>query len=160
MAIARWNPLAELSTLNAAMDQLFDELTGASISPEERLEWPLRQLSVDVVETVAGYELKAYVPGFKPEEVAVTWSEGTLSIEATHAQEKEAQGGRYLRRELTQGNFRRQIVLPPDVIAEHIEADVENGMLKVTIPRATKPEPRRIPVSSAAEATTTPVKKS
>jgi HSP20 family molecular chaperone IbpA len=51
-----------------------------------------------------------------------------------------------MRRELAFGNYRRQISLPGDVRGDDIKATLDNGVLNVVVPRAPKPEPRKIQV--------------
>ncbi len=143
MAISRWSPVSELTNLHTAMDRLFGDIaeqgTGSSMLPALRLP-------VDVIETEKGYEIRAPIAGFRPEDVEVDVSDGVLSIRAVRRDEREDKKGDYLRREVAYGEFRRMIVLPPDVRAEEINAEFDNGMLVVEIPRTRKPEPRRVQV--------------
>jgi HSP20 family protein len=107
---------------------------------------PTYRLPVDIVESDSGYTVKAPVPGFRPEDVEVTFSDGVLSIEARRSEEAERAEGNYVRREVAAGNYRRLIALPDDVQAEQIKASFDNGMLTVEVPRAPRPEPIRIQV--------------
>ena len=141
MAISRWTPLSELSNLHGAMDRLFGDFFPSTAGEDDQAAWPARYLPVDIVETDEGYRLEASVPGFKPEEVDITFADGTLSLVAERRAERAAPSARYLRRELAWGNFRRQIALPADVVPEQIQAEFENGVLTVLIPRAAKPSP-------------------
>ena len=56
-------------------------------------------------------------------------TDGVLSIEAKRSEEKTEEKGRYLRREVFSGNYRRQLTLPREVKAEDIKARFENGTL-------------------------------
>src|SRR3981189_2926722 len=111
MAIARWSPLQELTTLHTTMDRLFSDI--AENSPNSGgTDLATFRLPVDITETDNGDLIKAPVPGFKPEEVEVSLSDGVLSIKAEHKEEKTEQKKNYLRREVAYGNFERMIALP------------------------------------------------
>ena len=145
MAIARWSPFQELTTLHTTMDRLFtDMLEGGDDTATSGM--PTFRLPIDISETDNGYLIKAPIAGFKPEEVEVHLSDGVLSISAKHKEEKTEKKGKYLRREVALGNFERQIALPKDVRGEDIKATFNNGVLAVEVPRAPKSQPKRIEV--------------
>src|SRR5439155_21019816 len=110
----------------------------------EGMMGPTYYLPVDIKETDNGYLVEAPVPGFKPEDVEVTFSDGVLSINASRREEREEKEGRYLRREIAFGNYQRRIALPGDVQAKNITARFDDGARREEGPRATKPEPRRV----------------
>jgi HSP20 family protein len=140
MAIARWNPTNELSSLRTTMDRLFGELM------EDGMQAPSYRLPVDITETDDRYVIRAPVPGFEPDEVDITVADGVLGIMATHKEDKEEKEGRFIRREVAFGNYMRQIALPGDVKGEDVQADFENGVLTIEIPRARRPRPVRVEV--------------
>lgn len=113
---------------------------------------PTYHLPVDIVETDGGYRIQAPVPGFKPEDVEVTFSDGVLTINAKRSEEQTRQEGNYLRREVAMGNYQRQTTLPGDVRADSINASFDNGLLTVEVPRAPKPEPVRIKIRPGEQA--------
>jgi len=147
VAIARWRPANDLASLHTTMDQLFSDVFGDSFGRmgEDR-GLATFHLPVDIRETENGYMIEAPVPGFNPEDVEITFSDGVLTINATHREEKEEPEGQYLRREIAFGNYQRRIALPGDVQADGIRATFDNGVLRVEVPRAPRPEPRRIQV--------------
>lgn len=154
MAVVPWRPISELASMHSMMDRLFNETFGDMFEGmqgrDERQEGrpPTFQLPVDIMETENGYRIKAPVPGFKPEEVEVTYADGTLAINANHREERTEERGSVRRREIAFGNYRRQIPLPGDVRADDIHASFENGMLTVDVPSAPRPQPVRIPISA------------
>jgi HSP20 family protein len=107
-------------------------------------------LPIDVSETDEGYRVQATLPGFQPEHVDVTVTDGVLSIEAKRSEEKTEEKGRYLRREVFSGNYRRRLTLPGDVKPEDIKASFENGVLTVQVPRVPKPEPVKVAISAGS----------
>lgn len=157
MTLARWSPTSELTNLHTAMDRLFSDLFGeASHSPLTaaigRAGAPTFQLPVDVEEVDNGYRIQAPVPGFKPEDVEVTFSDGVLTINARRSEEKSRQEGNYLRREVAFGNLQRHITLPAQVRADEIKARFDNGILTVEVPRAQKSRATRIRIQPGVQA--------
>jgi HSP20 family protein len=84
----------------------------------------------DIQRTENGYRLDVPVPGFKPDEINVTIEERQLTIE-----------GKTDRR-----HFTRAVVLPEEIDADHVEANVEHGMLTLNLPLHPREQPRRIEV--------------
>jgi HSP20 family protein len=114
---------------------------------------PNNRLPVDIQQTENGYVVRAPVAGFKPEEVEVTFSDGVLAINAQHREEKteKQKKGQYIRREVSYGNYQRQIMLPGDVQSDKITATFDNGILTIEVPRTRRPEPRKIQVKGGEQ---------
>lgn len=150
----RWSPATELANLHSSMDRLFEDFFGGSVSEgngNQPRSVPTYALPLDVREVGTGYEIRAQVPGFKPEEVDVTFTDGVLRIQAQHSERSEQQSGGWLRREVAYGNYQRAIQLPGDVNQEDISAHFENGILTVSVPKVPRPQPKKIEVTSGSE---------
>src|SRR5437867_1305336 len=119
MALSRWSPIGELAGLHTAMDRLFSDFFGGPWLESGETGSRTWYLPIDVVDQGQAYEVKAAVPGFSPEEVELTYSDGMLNISAQHKQESSSKQGSYLRRELTYGSFARSVQLPGDVKEDH-----------------------------------------
>ena len=154
MRMARWNPSNDLAGLHSAMDRLFSDVFGERWSdwtqPESGSQTGQQtfHLPVDISRHDNGYRIEAPVPGFRPEDVEVTMTDGVLNIEARRRNERTRQEGDYLRREVMFGDFRRQVPLPGDVRADEIKASFDSGVLTVDIPRTQKAPPKRIPIQA------------
>ena len=148
MAITRWNPWNDLFDLQGQVDQLFQSLTGASTRQAGGSE--TMNLPVDIRQTDNEFVIEASVPGFRPEEVEVTFDDGMLTIRGQRQVENEETLGQYVRRERRLTSVYRQIGLPAEVRADEIKASFDNGVLRVAVPRAQKAQPRRIPVAAGA----------
>jgi HSP20 family protein len=145
MALVRWNPWGELFDLHSQMDQLFQSLTTESANDGGQFT----NLPVDIRQTADAYTIEASVPGFKPENVEVTFDDGILTIRGQQRSEEQKQGS-YVRRERKLASVYRQISLPAEVRAEEISANFEHGVLTITIPRAQKAQPKRIQVQTGS----------
>jgi HSP20 family protein len=146
MAVVRWNPWGELTSLHDQMDQLFQQVFGEPIARRDGGE--LLTLPVDIRQTDAAYILEASVPGFSPEDVEVTFDNGILTIRGERREQGEKTEGEYVRRERRLASVFRQVTLPSEVEADRISAGFENGVLTVTVPRVAKAQPKRIPVAA------------
>jgi len=134
MALSRWSPFTTLPDLFGGWEP-FGALT--------------YRAPVDVQRTETGYRVQAALPGFKPEDVEVTLEQGTLTISARRSEQKQTEQGRYLRREVYSGSYRRQLVLPTGVGADDVKAAFENGMLTIDVTHAPASKAVRIPVAGA-----------
>ena len=166
MAIVRWSPANDLASLHSAMDRLFSDVFGdvfTSGTPGQgterteggdggRRRLPTYHLPVNISETKDGYRIEAPVPGFRPEDVEVTFSDGILAIHAQRKEEETRKEDSYMRREVAMGHYRRQVSLPADVRGDDIKATFDNGVLTVIVPRVPRPEPKRIQVQVGEQA--------
>ena len=84
----------------------------------------------DVTRTDGGYEVEVPVPGFKPDQVEVTFKDGILSV-----------NGKNDRR-----TFARSFTVPEDVDVDNIDAQVHDGMLVLTLNRRPEAQPKRITI--------------
>lgn len=147
MAIVRWDPFTELTTMTRAMDRILRDSVGSQLLSEgSGGARPASYLPVDVRETQGGYEIQCNLAGFKPEEVEITYSDGVLSIEAQRQTEQKTEEGRWLQREVFQGDWVRRISLPGDIKVDEIAASFDIGVLTVAVPIAPKAQPVKISV--------------
>lgn len=102
-------------------------------------------LGINIREEQDAYVLSALVPGIKAEELNIQVLDDVVRIEAEY--KAEEQDG-YLVRELPNGSFTRSLRLPAPIDAEHVEADVTNGILTLTLPKAESARPKQIKIKS------------
>lgn len=150
MALVRWNPWTDLFSLHDQMDQLFSQAYGgeAPARSSGAADEGWMTLPVDIRQTEEAFTIQASVPGFRPEDVEVTVEEGVLSIRGRLSHSHESGEPGWVRRERRLGSFHRQIGMPAEARAEEISAEFENGVLTITVPRAQKARPKRIPVTA------------
>jgi len=147
MTITWWSPSADLMRAQRAMDRVFDQFFGDEAPQGEGGNPPTYYLPVDIFESDDAYTLVTSVPGFREDQVEVTLEEGILSIKA-RAESPQAPG-RWLRQERPFGSWVRRLEVPQQSESTRISAQFENGVLTVTIPKAAKPQPVKIPVTAS-----------
>ena len=100
-------------------------------------------MKTDVRETENTYELDIDLPGFKKEDVSLKLDDGYLTIGAVKSLEKDSgndKDGKYIRRERYEGQCSRSFFVGKGVQAKDISAKFEDGILKVSVPKAAQPE--------------------
>ncbi len=141
--LSRWDPFREMMTMRRAMDRLID-----SSLTDETTSTPEWGLPLDVVENENGYVVKASLPGIKPEDLNITYDQGMLTISGEIKDESDKQQGQYHMRERRFGTFSRTISLPSTVKPEDIQANYQDGVLTLTLPKSEETKPKRIQVKS------------
>jgi HSP20 family protein len=108
--------------------------------------------SVDVHEEAERFIVRADLPGVDAKDIEITAEDGVLTLRGERQAEKREQNGGTQRVERVAGKFVRRFTLPETAQADAISATQKNGVLEVTIPKQSKPEPRRIKVETKVEA--------
>ena len=101
-------------------------------------------MKTDVREKEDSYELDIDLPGFKKEEITVELKNGCLTISATKGMEKEEseKDGKYIRQERYTGACSRSFYVGSEVTPAQIGAKYEDGILRISIPKAVKQLPQ------------------
>ena len=99
-------------------------------------------MKTDVRELDGSYELDIDLPGFKKDEISVDLKNGYLTIGATKGVDKDEKdkNGKYIRRERYAGVCSRSFYVGNVVRPEDISAKYEDGILKLSVPKAVKKE--------------------
>lgn len=102
---------------------------------------------VDWKETPEAHVFKADLPGLKKEEVKVEVEEGrVLQISGERSVEKEDKNDTWHRVERGHGKFLRRFWLPENAKVDAVKAQLENGVLTVTVPKSEVKKPDVKPV--------------
>ena len=108
-------------------------------------------MRTDVIEKDNAYQLEAELPGFNKEDIRIDLKNDTLTISASHSDNKDEkdENGKYIRRERRSSSFQRSFHAE-GLKPEDISAQYKNGILTVTLPKKeaipAKEEPIRIEV--------------
>lgn len=149
MALMRWDPFSEALSLREAMDRLFEE---SFVRPLRG--WPTRvatglAVPVDMYETDDNLVVSADLPGLKPEDVDISITENTLTIKGEFRSEEEGERGNVHFQERRYGKFQRSIALPSNVDTNAAEAEFEDGVLQVSLPKSEEAKPKQIKVKKS-----------
>lgn len=96
---------------------------------------------LDVQDLEHSYRVEAELPGVMKEEIKLDYHDGVLSICVNRTQDVEEDESQYIRRERRMASMSRSIRLP-DVIAGDIDARLEDGILKIQLPKTENAEKR------------------
>lgn len=98
---------------------------------------------IDIIDEEDKLKIQAFVPGIKPENLDIEVDKDTLTLRGESPWEEH---GDYYACELPHGKVYRQIRLPLDVQSEKAQANFENGLLTITLPKSAETRRHRIKV--------------
>jgi HSP20 family protein len=146
MALVRWEPVRELSSLQNEMNRLFttffDTPTNGSGETTARRWIP----AMDLVETDDHFVLKADLPGLAEGDVTLEVEDNVLTVSGERKAEHEDKREGYVRVERSYGAFRRSLTLPEGIDPEGVTARFDKGVLEVRIPKPEERKPRRVAI--------------
>ncbi len=93
--------------------------------------WP----RVDVVDHDDSIEVRAALPGYAKDEVEVTLTDHTVTVEGHKKSEEKEEEAQYYRHEIRAEDFVRTVTLPEDVDEMKAEATFREGILELTAPK-------------------------
>jgi HSP20 family protein len=150
--VRRTSPIGELVSLRQAMDRLFEDsfVRGPLGGFDQAGTLPL-----DVTSTADALVVEAAMPGIKPEDVEITVENGTLTIRGQHREERKTGEGESLVQEIRRSSVVRTVSLPQGLEPDKATASFEDGILKLSIPKAEQVKPRQIRISPTTEGSAT-----
>jgi HSP20 family protein len=146
MAIVRWEPFRELSTIQSEMNRLFNSAFDAPTPGDGGSTLRRWMPPMDLVETEDDFVLRADLPGMSEDDVKVEFEDGTLTISGERKSEHETKNEGYYRVERAYGSFSRSLTLPRGVDPERVTARFDKGVLEVRVPKPEERKPRRIEI--------------
>ena len=137
MAFTRWDPLRDL----LALHEQLGHLVGADA--------PGWTPPVDLYETPREFVLTAELPGLRRDQIEIQAEENRVLIRGARSAtaDREIPCEQYHRVERGHGHFSRAFALPEPIDVEAITADLKDGVLTVTLPKAADRGTRRIEVT-------------
>lgn len=142
--LTRWSPVRDLAAMEVdRLNRMFEAAfagepmaSGAWVPAVDIFETPQK----DVVVTVD-------LPGLKREDIKVTFENSVLSIEGERKIADEIEREHFHRVERGYGVFRRTFSLPASVDAGRVEANYQDGVLTIKMPRREEARPKQIKVN-------------
>lgn len=142
--LVRFDPFSELSTLQR---QLFgDDI----MAPVRSFGLPNTDVYINDDKELV---VEAHLPNFKEDNIDISIDDGSLIIQAenhTHVEDKKR---KYVVRE-SSSSFYRRVQLPERADVDNIKANLEDGILKVTMPLVALPTPKKIAIESKTKSIT------
>lgn len=146
--VTRYDPFSQLSALQ---QQFFGD---DWVAPFKTDNIP----TTDVFTQGDKMIVQAHLPNFDRDDIDIQIDDDYLTIQAERHEKEEDKGKKYLVRE-SSSSFYRRIFLPNRANSKNVDADLKDGMLKVTIPLTPLPEPKKVAIKSQLPAETSKAKK-
>ena len=144
MTLTRWSPVRDLASMEIdRLNRMFE--AAFSGEPIGRGTWVP---PVDIYETAdKDVVVKVELPDMKREDITITFENDLLSIEGERKFESNVDREQYHRVERGHGPFSRAFSLPEPIVVEAVTADFKDGLLTLTMPKASGKGARRVDVT-------------
>jgi len=150
MAIVKWEPYRRTLSpfgnwfdMTSRMNQMLDNIFGEDDG--DKTVWGP---SVDVVENDDSYQIMAELPGIKMDDVKINLADDVLTVKGEKKNEVSESKRSFYRVERCYGRFQRSFTLPSSVDAKKVKANLDNGVLTITLPKAEQAKAREIPIKA------------
>ncbi len=140
-----WFRPQQVGQARREFDRVVDEFFAPAQSAWQRLGvagYP----SLNIWEDADVLYAEAELPGVRHEDLDLTVVGNQLTLKGRRTP-AAPESGTFHRRERAVGDFTRTVVLPYEVDAEHVEASLVNGVLKLSLPKSSAAKPRKINVT-------------
>lgn len=145
--ISRWDPFSELATLQDRMNQLWNQpFIGFGNRSEQQFAFSNFVPPVDVYEDEHQIMLLAEIPGVEEKDLNLHVENNVLTISGERKFETEKKKENFHRLERHYGRFTRSFTLPPTADTQNVNAEFENGLLKITIGKREEAKPKQIKI--------------
>lgn len=109
----------------------------------------LRPVPVEISETNENVNVRANVPGFRPEEIEISVKDADLYLTGETKSETKKEGETTFYSELHSSQFVRHLTLPCEVEPDGVAAKLKDGVLTLTLKKRPQAEPAKITVKAA-----------
>jgi HSP20 family protein len=146
----RWEqPFRGATNLQEQINRVFGDLVGRTGEESNLTPWAP---AVDIFETENELVVKADLPDVNPQDLDIRVENNVLTIRGERKFENEVNEDNYLRIERSYGSFSRSFSLASSVNADAINADYQNGVLTLSIPKREEAKPKQIKVNVGTRA--------
>ncbi|MEA3398610.1 MAG: Hsp20/alpha crystallin family protein [Patescibacteria group bacterium] len=140
MALIKWAPFFEPFE---EMEKNFSDLM-----PSVRGRQSGFVPAIDMYEDKENVIVETQLAGIDPEKVDISIENDVLCIKGESEKKSEVEDKNYYRKEIRTGSFYRSIPLPAHVLGDNASAIAEDGVLKISIPKAPEAKPRTIRIKT------------
>jgi HSP20 family protein len=131
MLVRRYKPINDIRKTFDLMNALINSV-GDPESQENMVDF---RPNINTRETDESYHIEVELPGVKKEDVDIKVDGNVLTISGERNVREEVKDEDYHRVESRYGLFSRSFTLPEKVDIAKIQAEFENGILEVSIPK-------------------------
>ena len=134
MAIIRYNPWQEMSSLQRQLNRVFDD----ALAPERTNEfgnWS-NFPSAEITEKDDAFYLRLEVPGIEAKDLDIQVMADRVAIAGERKSHTESEENGNTRSEFRYGKFQRVIPLPARIQNTDVTADYKDGILHLTLPKS------------------------
>lgn len=142
MSLIKWNPYGDAFNFDD-MDKVFNEMLPAVRGSQIGFT-----PAVDMYEEKDNIIVETQLAGIDPEKVNVSIENDVLCLEGEAEKKSEVDDKNYYRKEIRRGSFYRSIPLPTKVEGDKASAVNEDGVLKISIPKAQEVKPKSIKIQT------------
>ena len=96
------------------------------------------ELAIDVYTTPSALIIESAIAGVNPEDIDVSISPDSVTIKGKREKEEKIKAENYIHQECYWGKFSRTIILPQEIDPDKAQANIKNGVLKITLPKINK----------------------
>ena len=146
--LVRWQPWTELAGLQTDMSRLMNGLVEGNGKTDQ--SWVP---ALDVWETDSEVVYAFDLPGLAEDDISIEAQDGSLTVTGERTRMNETSNDRFYRFERRYGTFTRTIGLPQGVSEDSIQANYDNGVLEIHVPKPEQAKPHRIQVGGGSKAT-------
>ncbi len=129
-------------SFNSAVDEVFK-----GFETVERTLTESFSPNLDIQEDEKAYHLTVEVPGIDKKDIEISLKDNIFAIKGEKKQETEKKEGNYSWKERSYGSFQRTARLPEAAQEGEVAANLEHGVLVVTIPKVAQPESKQISIN-------------
>lgn len=152
--LIRWQPVRDLTIVRRQLDQLLDDLThvnldSAWIKPQDLGAAWIPAIELRDAET--HLVLKAELPGITADNLDIQVSRDSVTLAGEYCHEHNSEATRQHRTEFRYGKFHRTIPLRIPVQPDQVTAELQDGLLTLTLPKVTTPKVVKVAVQAAPE---------
>ncbi len=139
-----YNPVARsLAKIHSEINRAFERFFDNPI-----LEKPMSMMpAINMKDDGNQYTIEAEMPGLEEQNIDIEIHGNQLVIKGSHMQQEEKQGEKMVISERKYGSFHRMVTIPEDAGLDNIQANYENGLLLITVPKDPGKKPRKITIN-------------
>ena len=141
MSLIKWTPFFAdgFDDMDKALSDMLPAVTGTKFGFTP---------AVDVYEDRDNIIVETQLAGISPDDVSISIENNTLCIKGESEKKSEIDEKNYYRKEIRRGSFYRAIPLPTKVSGDDAKAMADDGVLKITIPKAPEVKPKTIKIEN------------